>query len=149
MVVFYDKECNGVLKFVIKLDESEIIKGPKLERMSMTLMNRALDPTITKKDLRYFSVQLENEIWWLTEFELPKEDHETLKVFFNLTEIPDVIRQQNEGEKLYVRRLYAACIHNLGDSHPHSQVTDPNRPLLTTHHARRHSLHPSDANSIP
>ena len=105
MVVFYDmtvQECNGVLKFVIKLDESEIVKGQKLERVSMTLMNRALDPIITKKDPRYFSVQSKNEIWWLAAFELPKEDHETLKVFFNLTEIPDVIRQQNEGEKLHV-----------------------------------------------
>lgn len=42
MVVFYDmtvQECNGVLKFVIKLDESEIVKGQKLECVSMTLMN--------------------------------------------------------------------------------------------------------------
>ena len=105
MVQFYDmtqEECNGILKFVIKLDESEIVKGQKMERVSITLMNRALDPRVTPKDPKYFSVQSENDIWWLAAFEVAKEDHGILKAFFNLTEIPDVIRRQSNGEKLHV-----------------------------------------------
>ena len=57
------------LIFVIKLDEAEIIYGQKMERVSITLMNRALDPTFRemsqkelKKDRRYFSVQSEREV---------------------------------------------------------------------------------------
>ena len=42
---------------MIKLDESEIVKGQKMERVSITLMNRALDPGVTPKDPKYFSVQ--------------------------------------------------------------------------------------------
>ena len=33
---------------------------------------------------------------------MAKEDHGILKAFFNLTEIPDVIRRQSNGEKLHV-----------------------------------------------
>lgn len=40
--------------------------------MIMILMNRALYPSITRKDPRYFSVQSKNEIWWLVAFEVPK-----------------------------------------------------------------------------
>ena len=53
------------LIFVLKLDESDLIKGQKLERVSLTLMNRALDASISNADERHFSVQSENEIWWL------------------------------------------------------------------------------------
>lgn len=105
MVVFYDMtvaECNGLLKFVIKLDESEIVKGQKLERVSITLMNRALNTRIAEDDQKYFSVQSENEIWWLAAFAVPKEDHEVLKVFFGLTGYPDVIKRQSDGEPLHV-----------------------------------------------
>lgn len=73
MVQFYDisvHECSGKLMFVLKLDESEVIKGQKLERVSLTLMNRALDPTILESDDKHFSVQSENEIWWLGAFEV-------------------------------------------------------------------------------
>ena len=68
MVKFYDisvYECNGRLIFVLKLDESELIKGQKLERVSLTLMNRALDASISNAEERQFSVQSKNEIWWL------------------------------------------------------------------------------------
>ena len=59
MVQFYDmtqEECNGILKFVIKLDESEIFKGQKMGRVSINLMNRDLDSCVTPKDPKYFSV---------------------------------------------------------------------------------------------
>ena len=47
MIRFYNlslEEAQGVVKFVIKLDETEIVKCKKLERVSITLMNRALSP---------------------------------------------------------------------------------------------------------
>ncbi len=72
-VHFFDmsrEECNGVLKFVLKLDECEVLKNRKLERVTITLMNRAMDPTLTKEDPRYFSVQSENNILTLGSFEV-------------------------------------------------------------------------------
>jgi hypothetical protein len=73
MVRFYNmtmEEAKGKLIFVLKLDESEIVKGQKIERVSITLMNRALDPSINSNDDRYFSVQCENNIWWLGAFQV-------------------------------------------------------------------------------
>lgn len=63
MAKFYDMsvhECIGNLKFVIKIDESKVIKGQKLERVRLTL--RALDVSISKKNDIFLNVQLENEI---------------------------------------------------------------------------------------
>lgn len=73
-----ESECNGVLKFVIKLDECQIVKERKLERVTITLMNRALDRTITSSNYKWFSVQSENNIFSLGSFEVHT------KVFFNL-----------------------------------------------------------------
>ena len=45
MMRFYNlshEKAKAVVKFVIKLDETEIVKCNKLERVSITLMNRAL-----------------------------------------------------------------------------------------------------------
>ena len=120
MVKFYGMsiaECGGMLKFVLKLDESEIVKNQKLERVSLTLMNRALDAVIRPGDPRYFSVQSENDIWWLADFEVPKETHEILKLFFNLTNIPAIIESQNAGQILHVDGLgdYNVEWHLAGD----------------------------------
>ena len=73
-----------------------------MERVSITLMNRALDPGVTPNDPKYFSVQSEHDIWWLAAFEVEKEDHAILQAFFNLIEIPDIIRRQSNGEILHV-----------------------------------------------
>ncbi|MCO5612831.1 hypothetical protein L7F22_067102 [Adiantum nelumboides] len=62
------EECNGVLKFVIKLDECELVKETKVERVTITLMNRALDESISANDPRNFSVQSENNIFLLATF---------------------------------------------------------------------------------
>ena len=35
-------ECNGKLVFVLKLDECQVVKGQHLERVSITMMSRAL-----------------------------------------------------------------------------------------------------------
>ena len=65
------EECKGVLKFVVKLDECEIVKEKKIERVTITLMNRALDhPSITKTSSKYFSIQSEKHVWWLGSFEV-------------------------------------------------------------------------------
>ena len=72
MVEFYSmtfEECQGILKFIIKLDECEIIKEKKIEQVTITLINRALDPSITTRDSKYFSVQSKKHIWWLGAFE--------------------------------------------------------------------------------
>lgn len=79
MVKYYRislEETNSLLKVVIKLDECEILKQKKMERVTITLMNRALNPhldaegNIDKKHPDYFSVQSENNIWWLGSFEV-------------------------------------------------------------------------------
>jgi len=73
---------------VIKLDETKIIYGQKMERVSITLMNRHLDPSFRgmsvdelKKDCHYFSVQSEREVWPIASFQVPKESHATLDWF--------------------------------------------------------------------
>ena len=74
MVKFYTittAEVNGKLQFVLKLDECEILKQKKTERITVTLMNRALQSKPTNRnDVHAFSVQSENNIWWLGSFEV-------------------------------------------------------------------------------
>ena len=36
-------ECGGKLIFVLKLDEAQVQKSQKMERVSISLMNRILD----------------------------------------------------------------------------------------------------------
>lgn len=120
MVKFYNMsvlECGGKLKFVLKLDESEIVKGQKMERVSLTLMNRALDSSISSNSPNYFSVQSENEIWWLAAFEVPLEHHDILKTFFSLTQIPNVVHNQSIGNLLHVEGFgdYSVEWHLAGD----------------------------------
>lgn len=70
---FYDisfEETAGLLKFVIKTDEFKIVKEKKVERVTITLMNRALNTSIKPGNLKYFSVQFEDNIWWLGSFEM-------------------------------------------------------------------------------
>lgn len=63
-------ECSGMLKLALKLDECELLKCKKMQRVTITLMNRALDPSITKKDARYLSVQSKNNILPLGSFQV-------------------------------------------------------------------------------
>lgn len=73
---FTSIETNGPLIFVIKLDECEVLKQKKMERITITIMNRALSPpldaqgNIDKECDKYFSVQSENHIWWLGCFQV-------------------------------------------------------------------------------
>ena len=50
-------KLNGdLLIFCIKLDEAEIVHAQKFERVSITLINRALDTSLDPKSKGYFSV---------------------------------------------------------------------------------------------
>ena len=60
MVKYYNitmVEVNGKLQFVLKLDECDILKQKKTERITVTLMNRALQSKSTNgNDVNAFSV---------------------------------------------------------------------------------------------
>jgi hypothetical protein len=99
-------QCTEVgdnpLIFVLKLDETEIVRGKKYERLSIALMNRALDPTMVVDDEKYFSVQSDQEIWPIACFEVLKESYEILKWVFSQTQLPALIAAQGSGQKLEV-----------------------------------------------
>ena len=90
------------MAFVLKLDECQIIKGQRIERMSITLMKEAMDVAFndssTERIKPTFSVQSERDIWWLGAFEVPKESHEVLAfVFGQIPWISNIIRDQISG----------------------------------------------------
>ena len=87
---------------MLKLDKAEVLHGKKFERVSLTLMNRALDPDIQKNDKRYFLVQSEQEIWLVGCFQVEKESYDILQWVFQQTRFPDVITAQSNGEQLEV-----------------------------------------------
>ena len=116
MLKFYNLshiEAQGIAKFVVKFDESEILKNRKLERVSITLMNRALEKkspqhvvevedSTQNEQRRDFSVQSEQNIWWLGAFEVDTEDFEILNWVFHHTTISGVIKSQQAREELDV-----------------------------------------------
>ncbi|MCO5564760.1 hypothetical protein L7F22_018428 [Adiantum nelumboides] len=102
MIRFYElehTEANGVAIFVIKLDECKIVKNIKLEKISITLMNRALK----QKNTKYFSMQSKKNILWLGVFEVESEDFDVLNWVFHQTTIPKVINAQELGGELEVK----------------------------------------------
>jgi len=84
------------------MDEAEIIHAEKLERLCITLMNRALNPDIDVGSPQYFSVQAEREIWPIGCFRVPKETHSVLSWVFDQTSFPTLIKAQNGGQLLVV-----------------------------------------------
>ena len=114
MIKYYGlthSECNGKVLFVMKLDECQVVKGQRLERVSITLMSRALsgqeledDNTSSnqRRKQEYLGVQSEKNHWWLAAFHLPHENHDTLSWYFHQTVIPNIIEQQNSGRKIHV-----------------------------------------------
>lgn len=82
MIRFYGlthDECGGKVAFVLKLDECQVVKGQRPERVSLTMMNRALvgidvevgpNTTIERKN-ECFGVQSEKNIWWWSSFCIP------------------------------------------------------------------------------
>lgn len=113
MIRFYgltQEECDSRVIFILKLDECQVVKGQRLERVSITLMNRALvgvdvELNVNEKGNTCFGVQSEKNIWWLAAFHLPHETHESLRWYFNHTSIVDVVRQQQEGQRLHISGL--------------------------------------------
>lgn len=93
---------DSPLIFVLKMDEAEIVKGQKMERVSIMLMNRALDPTILHDKNRYYSVQSKWDILPVACFQVGKETHEVLKLIFKHTHFPEIIDKQSASEKLVV-----------------------------------------------
>ena len=99
------------VSFILKLDECQIVKGRRLERLSVTLMNDAMQTAkVLGPDAQLraptFSVQSEKEIWWLGAFEVPKETHDVLSwMFTRIPFITEVIKAQIAGEKLEVEGL--------------------------------------------
>ena len=95
-------ECDGKLIFVLKLDEAQILKCQKMERISICIMNRALDYSQCKRDTTGHKVQSEMELWWIGSAQTPIENHETLKWLFSHTNIPSIMQSQVAGEPLVV-----------------------------------------------
>lgn len=91
------------LIFVLKLDEAEIIYGQKMERLSITLMNCALNMDIDLKSDKYFSVQSEREIWPVASFRVPRETHQILSWVFKGTRSRPVTR--GTRERIFQRRV--------------------------------------------
>lgn len=89
------------------MDEAEIIKQQKLERASTILMNRALKKNIDNIAIPRFDfrVQLENEIWPISSFEVYKESHDCLKWVFDKTSYLIVVKAQNRGQLLVVNSI--------------------------------------------
>ena len=121
MVRYYDltiEETRQKLIFVLKLDECQVVKGQRLERVSVTLMSRALDgrpleldeihtEQATEGDAAnyqqcYYGVQSEKNIWWQAAWTLPHESHDTLRWYFSKAGIDQIISRQVHGQKLQV-----------------------------------------------
>jgi hypothetical protein len=86
LLLLHVPELSGKpLIFVLKLDEAEILHGKKFKRVSLILMNWALDPEIQKDSSRYFSAQLEQEIWPIACFQVHKESYDVHKWVFGQT----------------------------------------------------------------
>ncbi len=91
-------ETNGVLNFVLKMDECEILKDVKMERVAITLMDRAM-ANMPRDDPRYFSVQSKMNLWWLGTFLVVSETYEALEWIFRRTPLPNIINAQMRGQK--------------------------------------------------
>jgi nitrate reductase NapAB chaperone NapD len=50
------EETRGKLIVVLKSNEMELVNNEKYERVSITLMNHALDPCLDKTNDKYFKV---------------------------------------------------------------------------------------------
>ena len=111
LVNFYDikpDECvDKTLKICLKLDETVWASDKKMERLTLTVMNGALNknarvqPDVFRRE--WFKVQSETEIWPCGMFEVSKEDHKTLKRHLQASQLNDTIKRHNAGEKLKVK----------------------------------------------
>ena len=72
------------------MDETKVVKGTKLERVSLVLMNIP-SSNVGMLERDNFSVQSKYNTCWLGAFIVDKESHEVLKWVFNQTNIPNII----------------------------------------------------------
>jgi len=107
IVNFYNlraEEVGGKLKVCLKLDETVWAGDKKMERLTLTVMNRALqgkeECVLTER--MWFSVQSETEIWPVGMFEVGKEDHKTLKQHLTASHLNKLIQRHNQGVPLHV-----------------------------------------------
>lgn len=98
------QEVDGTLKVCLKLDETIWAGDRKMERLTVTVMNRALVGKDACEEELWFHVQSERELWPVGMFEVTKESHSALKRFLSTSHLNNVIKQHNAGEKLAVRR---------------------------------------------
>ncbi|MCO5553991.1 hypothetical protein L7F22_007517 [Adiantum nelumboides] len=145
------EECNGVLKFVIKLDECELVKETKVEQVTITLMNRALDESISANDPRNFSVQSENNIFLLATFKERLLELKKLQKHVSLA-IPKLpfqrlVRDICEQNNLQFRwsRSGLGCLHEATEDFLIEFFQDS---YVMTAHAHRSTLMPRDFNSL-
>ena len=69
------------MNFVLKMDECEILKDVKIERVAITLMDTEMK-NMTRDDTRYFSVQSKMNLWWIETFLAVSKNYETLEWIF-------------------------------------------------------------------
>ena len=58
-------KCSGKIIFVLKLDEAQILKCQKMERLSISIMNISLEYNQCRRDTPGCKVQLKMELWWI------------------------------------------------------------------------------------
>jgi hypothetical protein len=88
--------------FVLKIDEAEIVYGQRMERVSITLRNRALNCLVDPNSEKKFLVQVEREISPIPSFQVPRKNHQTLQWVFSRTSIPSLMKAQEAGQLLHV-----------------------------------------------
>lgn len=68
------------------MDKAQGVKEHKLERVIIYVIKKALRFIQGDEEIEQdFSIQYEEDIWWLVAFQTLKEFHDTLKWFFERT----------------------------------------------------------------
>lgn len=84
MIEFYNishAETNGILNFVLKMDECEILKDVKMDRVAITLMDTTMK-NMPRNDAGYFNIQSKMNLWWIGTFLVVLGNYETLEWMF-------------------------------------------------------------------
>jgi hypothetical protein len=112
LVHLYDirhDEVGGVLKVCLKMDETIWAGDKKMERLTVTVMNRALAGKERCAPHQWFKVQSETELWPVCMFEVEKESHAVLKRYLTGSALNESIKAHNKGEKLPVQFDDGTC----------------------------------------
>eukprot|EP00959_Pyramimonas_sp_CCMP1952_P264758 5535773-Pyramimonas_sp.AAC.1 len=74
-----------------------------MERLTVTVMNRALAGKENCLPEQWFQVQSEREVWPVAMFEVKKECHAVLKRYLTPSMLNETIKRHNNGETLSVK----------------------------------------------